>query len=185
MIRSTADSYYWRTVISLARKVGTNAQNSQLTKNSNPSRRLSAETVVDYITGNDVPATPEEIGVVQPMARRLVEDISYSKAQIKTHPQHRIKQRPGDVSGSYPLDIAVFEDDECRKLRMLVECKRPDATSGRAQLETYMALSGAPLGVWVNGDETTMVVLQRVAKSNHYDFRELLKIPAPDRLRGV
>ena len=35
------------------------------------------DTVVDYISGKVVPATPEEIEATQPFSRRLVEDYGY------------------------------------------------------------------------------------------------------------
>ncbi len=61
----------------------------------------------DYISGQQVPATPEEIEAVQVFARQLVEDYGYSKDQIQTRPQWRVKSRPSDLKG-YPVDIVVF-----------------------------------------------------------------------------
>ena len=65
-------------------------------------------TIIDYISGIEVHATPEEIEAVQVFAKNLVEDYKYKKEQIITHPQYRVKASPSDTSGKYPVDIAVF-----------------------------------------------------------------------------
>lgn len=52
--------------------------------------------VVDYISGQLVRATSEEIDAVQVFARRLVEDYGYAKDQIQTRPQFRVRKRPSD-----------------------------------------------------------------------------------------
>ena len=111
--------------------------------------------IVDYISGLEVKATPEEVEAVQVFSRQLVEDYGYSKDQISTHPQHRVKSSPSDTSGKYPVDIAVFlnnnknEDD----IYIIVECKKKNRKDGRGQLEDYLRLSRATLGVWFNGEE--------------------------------
>jgi type I restriction enzyme M protein len=111
--------------------------------------------VSDYITGTQVRATPEEIQAVQVFARRLVDDYGYSKSQIQTRPQYRVRVRPSDEEKSYPVDIAVFNsakktEDE---LFMVVECKKKDRKDGEHQLRLYMDMSAAVVGVWFNGDE--------------------------------
>ena len=68
--------------------------------------------VFDYISGEQVKATPEEIEAVQVFSKQLVEDYGYSKSQIQTRPQYRVKASPSDLTKSYPLDIIVFSDDK-------------------------------------------------------------------------
>ena len=110
-------------------------------------------TLIDYITGEPVRATPEERDAVQVMLRRLVDDFDYPKSHIQSHPQHRVRKSPSDASGSYPVDIAVFSSasKQERELQMIVECKRPDRSDGLAQLQLYMEMSAASIGVWFNG----------------------------------
>ena len=48
--------------------------------------------LIDYISGTEVRATPEEIEAVQPFSKRLVEELGYSKRQIQTRPQFSIKK---------------------------------------------------------------------------------------------
>ncbi len=65
--------------------------------------------IIDYISGKEVKATPKEIQAVQVFSRQLVEDYGYPKELIQIHPQYRVKARPSDTSGKYPVDIAIFE----------------------------------------------------------------------------
>jgi len=68
--------------------------------------------ILDYISNEQVKATPEEVEAVQVFAKQLVEDYGYSKEQIQTRPQYRVKASPSDTTKSYPLDIIVFSDNQ-------------------------------------------------------------------------
>jgi len=63
--------------------------------------------LIDYISGLEINATPEELQAVQPFSIQLVEDYGYEKNQIQTHPQYRVKIRPSDTKKEYPIDIAI------------------------------------------------------------------------------
>ena len=117
------------------------------------------ETIVDFISRRRVPATPEEVNAVQVFAHRLVEDYGYRKDQMQTHPQFRIRSRPSDEVREYPIDIAVFNDSRKTEdnLFLIAECKAPDKRTGQRQLEIYLSLSPAVVGVWFNGDEHAYV----------------------------
>lgn len=110
---------------------------------------------VDYVSGERVRATPEEVQAVQVFARRLVEDYGYAKGQIQTRPQHRVRKRPSDEEKTYPVDIAVFHSSKKAEdeLFIVVECKKKDRKEGEQQLRLYMDMSAAEVGVWFNGDE--------------------------------
>ena len=105
--------------------------------------------VLDCVSGQEVKATPEEIQAVQPFAMKLMEDYGYPKSHIQTRPQWHVKVRPSDVKKEYPVDIAVFnnkkKDDE--SIYLIVECKKKNRKDGKTQLEDYMRLSKAKLGV--------------------------------------
>ena len=60
--------------------------------------------IIDYISGLEVKATPEEVDAVQIFAKILVEDYGYSKDVIITHPQYRVKVRPSDEKKEYPVE---------------------------------------------------------------------------------
>ena len=124
--------------------------------------------VRDYITDAPVRATPEEVESVQIFAKRLVEDYGYSRGQIQTRPQFRVRKRPSDDERSYPVDIAVFGSDKKTEdqLYIVVECKKKLRKEGVAQLKLYLDMSPAELGVWFNGNEHVYL-----RKTHHKDGR--------------
>ncbi len=138
-------------------------------------------TVVDFISGQEVAATPEEVEAVQVFARRLVEDYGYSKSQIQTHPQFRIRRSPSDEAKSVPVDIAVFHSDSKveANLYIVVECKRKTKREGKQQLIRYMEMSPVELGVWFNGNEH--LYLWKVIKDGKPDYLEIPNIPKKDQ----
>ncbi|SFF36479.1 N-6 DNA methylase [Thermoflexibacter ruber] len=135
-------------------------------------------TITDFISGLEIKSTPEEIEAVQVFARQLVEDYGYPKTHMQTHPQHRVKARPSDTKKEYPVDIAVFKNDKKdeNELYIVVECKKKNRKDGRTQLENYLTLSNAHLGVWFNGEER--IFIRKFVKQNgEIVFEEILNIP--------
>src|SRR5437016_4011163 len=100
--------------------------------------------VIDYVSGKEVSATPEEIEAVQPLTKELVEIYGYSKPEIITHPQFRIPLSPSDLKGNYPVDIAVFENS---KFKIIGECKKIGVSQGIKQLQKYLEMGEAKFGV--------------------------------------
>ena len=133
--------------------------------------------VFDHISGKRVRHTPEEVEAVQVFARLLVEDYEYPKSHIQTHPQWRVKVRPSDMKKGYPVDIAVFLDEErsVNKELIIVECKKRNRRDGRSQLEDYLRFSSAPIGVWFNGDES--LFLKKTESNGKINFEEIPNIP--------
>jgi type I restriction enzyme M protein len=135
-------------------------------------------TITDYISGVQVSATPEEIDAVQVFSRQLVEDYGYPKEVIQTRPQHRVKVRPSDTKKEYPVDIAVFQSEIKFEdsLYIVVECKKKNRKDGRTQLENYLTLSSAYLGVWFNGEER-FFIRKFVKENGEIIFEEIPNIP--------
>lgn len=133
--------------------------------------------MIDYISGTEVKETPEEVNAVQVFSRILVEDYKYPKENIQTRPQFRVKARPSDTKKEYPVDIAVFDNSDHTDdtLYIIVECKKPNRKDGRRQLEIYMQLSKAKLGVWYNGEQK-LCLLKKVV-NNGITFEEIPNIP--------
>ena len=131
----------------------------------------------DYISGIEVNAKPEEVFATQVFSKRLVEDYGYPKKNIQTRPQFHVKARPSDTKKEYPVDIAVFNSSKKtdKTLNIIVECKAPNIKKGRSQLETYLTLSNARIGVWFNGKEI-LYLLKEITKSGVL-FKELPNIP--------
>jgi type I restriction enzyme M protein len=145
-------------------------------KKNKMSNELKEGYVFDYISGNQVKATPEEIEAVQVFSKILVEDYGYKKDQIQTRPQFRVKRRPSG-NQDYPVDIAVFQNNEKTEdnLYIIVECKKKERKDGRRQLENYLELSKASLGVWFNGEE--QLFLLKTYKDGKVIFNEIPNIP--------
>lgn len=134
--------------------------------------------IVDYITGQQVKATPEEIAAVQVYAKILVEDYGYPLDHIQTHPQYRVKASPSDPEYRYPVDIAVFSTSEKRRGEeiIVVECKKPTREDGIEQLKAYLRFCEADLGVWFNGQNTHYI--HKVIKNGRIEFDEsIINIP--------
>jgi type I restriction enzyme M protein len=133
--------------------------------------------ILDYISGIEIKSTPEEIEAVQVFSRQLVEDYGYSKNQIQTRPQWRVKARPSDTRNEYPIDIAIFSGPKKTEenLYIIVECKQRTRKDGIGQLKNYLTLSNAYLGVWFNGNER--LFLKKTEKAGRVLFEEIPNIP--------
>ena len=139
---------------------------------------MAEKKIIDFISGLSINDTPEEREAVQVFARLLVEDYGYNKNQIQTHPQTRVKSRPSDTKKEYPVDIAVYTSSQKQEseLFLIVECKKTNSKDGKTQLENYLTLSPAYLGVWFNGQET--LFLQKFVNTNgQVLFKEIPNIP--------
>lgn len=135
-----------------------------------------AEKVIDYISGVELNATPEEVESTQIFSRILVEDYDYPKEMIQTRPQFRVKSSPSDAKG-YPVDIAVFEigPDGKKHLKIVVENKKQTRKDGREQLELYLKFSEAQIGIWYNGIES--IYLKKIEESANIHFIEIPAFP--------
>lgn len=127
-------------------------EGNNVVKNSN---ELKTGYISDFVSGQAVKATPEEMEAVQVFSQRLVKDYGYPKSHIQTRPQYRVRKHPSDEEKSYPVDIAIFKTDKRNEdeLFIIVECKQRTRNDGVAQLKLYLDMSGAEVGVWFNGDE--------------------------------
>ena len=134
--------------------------------------------LIDYISGEEVKATPEELEAVQVFARRLVEDYGYEKSQIQTHPQFRVRKRPSDEEKSYPVDIAIFKSSDHTEANvfLVVECKKKNRRDGISQLKLYLEMCPAILGAWFNGQEHAYLLKIRHA-DGHIEWKDLPNIP--------
>jgi len=133
--------------------------------------------IKDFISGQEVKATPEEVEAVQVFSKQLVEDYNYPKEHIQTRPQFRVKVRPSDTKKEYPVDIAVFSNDKKQEdeIYIIVECKKKNRKDGKTQLQDYLRFSKAFLGVWFNGDER--LFLRKIEKDGRIEFEEIPNIP--------
>ena len=133
--------------------------------------------IIDYISGLEVKATPEELEAVQVFSKQLVEDYGYPIKNIQTRPQYRVKIRPSDTKKEYPVDIAVFSSDSKNDDNpyIIVECKKKNRKDGKSQLQDYLRFSKAFLGVWFNGEQR--LFLRKLEQDGKIQFEEIPNIP--------
>ena len=127
--------------------------------------------IIDFISGLEINAGPEEMEATQPFSKILVEDYGYPKSFIQTRPQFRTSKRPSDEIGSYPVDIAIFKDRRKTddSLYIIVECKHKDEKTGLKELKKYLSLSNAILGIWYNGKDIKFI--QKIVKKMESIFK--------------
>ncbi len=119
--------------------------------------------------------TTEELAI-QKFVEKLIREYKYPKEHIVTSPQYRVKESPSDKRG-YPVDIAVFESAEKKneQLKIIVECKASNITSGKTQLKSYLKFSEAEIGVWFNGEE--LVTIRKYIKSGKTEYYDIPDMP--------
>jgi len=134
--------------------------------------------IIDYISGGEVRATPEEVDGTQVFSRRLVEDYGYPKDNIQTRPQFRVRRSPSDDRRSFPVDIALFRSAGRTEsdLYLVAESKAPNKKKGREQLQLYMDMSATALGVWFNGSDH-LYLRKHVRRDGTTTYTELPNIP--------
>ena len=94
----------------------------------------------------DIQLKPEEI-VRQLYATRLIEHYDYSRKRLVfeylvTFGREKKK-----------ADIVVFDKDRTDAAYIIVELKKPKLVDGKNQLRSYCNATGAPIGVWTNGEK--------------------------------
>lgn len=135
--------------------------------------------ILDFISSQEIKATPEEIEATQVFSKRLVEEYEYSKDSIQTRPQFFVRRTPSDeAKREYPVDIAVFSGNSRIESDLIgiVECKKKSRKDGVEQLKLYMDMcSNVQWGVWFNGEE--QINLQKVKKDGDLLYLEIPNIP--------
>lgn len=90
--------------------------------------------------------TPEE-AVRQLYLMVLKDDLGY--------PVSRMEVEYGVTFGREKkrADICIFDKDKATSPYILVELKKPKLKDGKEQLKSYCNATGAPIGIWSNGDQ--------------------------------
>lgn len=135
--------------------------------------------IFDYISGQEIKATPEEIEATQIFSKRLVEEYEYRIENIQTRPQYFVRRTPSDeAKKEWPVDIAIFAGKGRAESDLIgiVECKKKTRKDGLEQLKLYMDMcSSIQWGIWFNGDE--QINLQKVKKDGDLIYLEIPNIP--------
>jgi type I restriction enzyme M protein len=112
----------------------------------NEAGKKPAPYVECLVRGKPIKLTPEE-AVRQLYLMVLINDLGY--------PATRIELEYGVVFGREKkrADICVFDKDKTTTPYILVELKKPKLKDGKEQLKSYCNATGAPMGVWSNGEQ--------------------------------
>lgn len=110
-----------------------------------PSKNGAVPYVHCLIRKKDIKLTPEE-AVRQLYLMKLHHDYGYPYERMELeYSVHfgREKKR---------ADIVIFDKDNPNVVYIMVELKKPKLKDGKEQLKSYCNATGAPIGVWTNGD---------------------------------
>lgn len=78
-------------------------------------------------------------------------------------------------------DIVIFDKQDTRSIYIMVELKKPKLKDGKEQLKSYCNATGAPIGVWSNGESISFYH----RKDPNY-FEDLSAIPkASEKLSDI
>lgn len=98
------------------------------------------------IRNKDIQLKPEEV-VRQLYATRLVEQYGYPKKRIAFEYSVNFGREKKSA------DIVIFDKDRVDTAYIIVELKKPNLKDGKNQLRSYCNATGAPIGVWSNGEQ--------------------------------
>ena len=89
---------------------------------------------------------PEEV-VRQLYAARLIKEYGYPKKRLAfEYPVNFGREKKS-------ADVVVFDKDRLEAPYIVVELKKPKLKDGKNQLRSYCNATGAPIGVWTNGEK--------------------------------
>ena len=126
------------------------------------------------IRDKDIQLKPEEI-VRQLYAERLLNQYGYPKKRLAFEYQVTFGREKKSA------DIVVFDKDRPDTPYIIIELKKPKLQDGKHQLRSYCNATGAPIGVWTNGEK----ISHYHRKDPNY-FEDITDIPkASQRLEDV
>ena len=117
----------------------------------------------------EIKLTPEEV-VRQLYVLVLNQDLGYSTERMELEYAvsfGREKKR---------ADIVVFDKDKTTSPYIMIELKKPKLKDGKEQLKSYCNATGAPIGIWSNGDSISFYH----RKDPNY-FEDIPAIPRADQ----
>ncbi len=94
----------------------------------------------------DIQLKPEEI-VRQLYATRLIKKYGYPKKRLAFEYSVTFGREKKSA------DIVIFDKDRSDTSFIIIELKKPKLKDGKNQLRSYCNATGAPIGVWTNGEK--------------------------------
>lgn len=120
----------------------TQLENSIVIKNT---KNSDVPYVCCLVRKKEIKLTPEEV-IRQLYLLKLHHDYGY--------PYEKMEVEYSVVFGREKkrADIVIFDKDSPNSVYIMVELKKPKLKDGKEQLKSYCNATGAPIGVWTNGD---------------------------------
>ena len=102
--------------------------------------------VICIVRNKEIQLKPEEI-VRQLYAARLIKQYGYPEKRLAfEYPVNFGREKKS-------ADIVIFDKDRPEAAYIIVELKKPKLKDGKNQLRSYCNATGAPIGVWTNGEK--------------------------------
>lgn len=98
------------------------------------------------VRDKDIQIKPEEV-VRQLYAARLINQYGYPKKRLAFEYSVTFGREKKKA------DIVIFDKDRPDTAYIIVEIKKPKLKDGKNQLRSYCNATGAPIGVWTNGEK--------------------------------
>jgi len=117
------------------------------------------------VRGKDIQLKPEEI-VRQLYAARLINEYDYPKKRLAFEYSVNFGRQKKKA------DIVIFDKDRPDTAFIIVELKKPKLTDGKNQLRSYCNATGAPIGIWTNGEQ-----LSHYHRKDPNYFEDITDIP--------
>lgn len=113
-----------------------------------PVKGVETPYIKCLVREKEIKLTPEE-AVRQLYMYKLIHEYGYStnRIQLETpiHFGREVKR----------ADITIMDKDRPTVPYIIVELKKPKLTNGKEQLKSYCNATGAPIGVWTNGEQVS------------------------------
>ena len=133
------------------------------------SRGRQIPVVQCLVRDEEIQLKPEEV-VRQLYAAQLMQRYGYPKDRL-------VMEFPVNFGlETKRADIAIRDKDRPEYPYLIVECKSPRLSDGKAQLRSYCNGTGAPIGVWTNGRQ-----ISRYHRKDPNYFEDITDIPQGDQ----
>jgi len=128
------------------------------------------EKIYDFVRQKWVKTTPEE-RVRQALVASITKDLRYSLERIR----EEVPIKMGSTYASKKADVVIFTDKARETPYIIFESKKPTRKDGVEQLKSYINATGAPYGVWTNGNQEVIIFRK---EPNIFEY--LPRLPAVD-----
>lgn len=128
------------------------------------------EKIYDVVRKRWVKATSEE-RVRQALVSSITKDLRYPLERIR----EEVPIKMGSTYASKKADVVIFADTTREIPYIIFESKKPTRKDGVEQLKSYINATGAPYGVWTNGNQEVIIFRK---EPNIFEY--LPRLPALD-----